>query len=236
MNLSISKIRTYKTCPLKFFYQYIQKIRVDKKEFNPLLYFKIGQYAHKYIESKIKNKELVFNSETLTKNMKKEIEKNAEFAIDFIKKFNGYEIISEMPFSLYFNEEKVIDKIKRDANFNGYIDFIAKYGKEAFVYDWKTGKKPETIDYEQLILYGYVVMKKFNLEYITIGYVYIDEKEIIEKRYTKNELMVEFANLKSEFDNISLLIESNVFNANVGKHCEFCQFGKNGKNICEYTK
>jgi len=235
MNLSVSKIRIYKTCPLRYFYQYIQKVKVNKKDFNPL-YLKIGQYAHKFIESKIKNKELVFNSETLTEDMKRNIENNANFAIEFAKKFENYKIVSEMPFSIYFDEERIIDKIKRDANFNGYIDFVAINGKHAFVYDWKTGKKPKDIDYEQIILYGFVVLKKFNVESITLGYVYIDEKEVVEKSFNKNELFVEFRNLKSEFDNIRLLINSGIFKANVGKHCEYCPYGINGNNICEGIK
>jgi ATP-dependent helicase/DNAse subunit B len=65
LGLSLSKIKLFETCAYRYYLQYFAKETFDKEDYNPK-FFKIGQFAHKYIESKIKGIECKFNSETLT--------------------------------------------------------------------------------------------------------------------------------------------------------------------------
>ena len=77
LGLSLSKIKMFDNCPYRYYLQYFKKEKIDKNDYNPK-FFKYGQFAHKYIESKIKGVECKFNSSTLTDEDKQKATDNCQ--------------------------------------------------------------------------------------------------------------------------------------------------------------
>jgi hypothetical protein len=228
INLSISKIKSYQNCQYKYYLQYIKKQKIESN-FNPK-YFKIGQFAHKYIESRIKQKELKFNSTTLSREDKKNIiAKYENIFHNYYLKDILIDCEVEVPFSLFIDENeidgfRVQKKFIRKANFNGYIDLVNIQDKVANIIDWKTGLNKSS-DFTQLLLYAKAINKLYNVNRFNLFYYYIDLNELDLKQVG----ITEVNNTMIELIDIGLEIQQKENEKEFKKnkeYCKFCPFNK----------
>jgi len=242
LGLSISKLKAFEKCPYFYYLRYIEKIKIDKKDYNPK-FFKIGQFAHKYIDSSLKGIECKFDSTTLTNDDKEQIKSRCDLILQdkLIQKLLKCNYKTEVPFSLNFNilnnSIEVKDKYSRKADIAGYIDFLAICGNTLYIIDWKTGNvapdKPET--YEQVMLYAKAALKLFgNFKKIIVGYIYIDHNEKLLKEVTPEEIDKFIYDLIARGKKIPQSKNVEDFPPNPGTHCKWCPYGKNGNNFCKY--
>lgn len=241
LGLSLSKIKMYENCSYRYFLQYIAKEKFDYKANNPK-FFKIGQFAHKYIESKIKGIECKFDSETLTDEDKQKTMGNCQsvFENPYIKSLldKGE---AEKGFSMFIDVNEpdglsATDRYSRSADFSGYIDFFVKEGATRHIIDWKTGgmKGDDDDTFMQLMLYAKAIEKLEGGSKFILSYFYVDHGKIVTREFNKDELDKKIETIVNKGISIPTQNNPKLFPANPGNVCKYCPYATNG--ICEFKK
>ena len=246
LGLSLTKIKTFEMCNYKYYLQYILKEPVDKEVFNPK-FFKIGQFAHKWIESKINNVVCNFDSETLTDEDKQKTMGNCAKVFDneYIKSILGTGE-AEKEFSLYINPTEAdgleaSPKFIKTADFHGYIDYYAKIGDTIHVVDWKTGSKRGKDDetFMQLFLYAKACQKLHGGSNVVMSYYYVDHDKIVTREMSVAELDEKIKSVVEKGIKIPTAKTPESFPATPGWGCKYCPYSKarksDGKVVCEFT-
>ena len=248
LGLSLTKIKTFDTCAYKYFLQYIKKEKYDQADFNPK-FFKVGQFAHKWIESKINGVECKFDSETLTDEDKQKTISNCSRVFDneYVKSILG-KGQAEKEFSLYINpmESDGLEasaKFSKTADFHGYIDYYAKVGDVIHVVDWKTGSKRDLSDdtFMQLMLYAKACQKLHGGSKFVLSYYYVDmkSKNLATREFTLAELDEKIAAIVTKGVNIPKGDNESSFPAKPGWYCKYCPYSQNRSSDntvpCKYT-
>lgn len=246
LGLSLSKIKTHENCPYKYYLQYLAKEKYDKEDYNPK-FFKVGQFAHKWIESKIKGTACEFNSSTLTDEDKSNISGNCAkvFDNDYVKSILG-KGESEKEFSMYINPSEIDGleakgKASRSADFQGYIDYYAKTGSLVHIVDWKTGSKKGKDDdtFMQLFLYAKACQKLHGGTKFKLSFYYIDHNKLVTRELNLSELNTKIETIVNKGINIPTQKNPNMFPAKPGWMCKYCPYSKvrsSDKKIpCEFT-
>jgi len=248
LSLSITKLKVYESCPYRYYLQNIVKEKVPKSEYNPK-FFKIGQYAHKYMESKFKNIPCQFKSSSLTKDDYENTSKKCDIALEtpFVKKLLNLDYETEMPFSMNFMSDgtvEVSDKYSRKSDFAGFIDYygIDKKENTLYVIDWKTGNVAKDNDetFLQVYLYAYalnVILKTRPFDKIVVGYYYLDHNEKLIREVKMTDLQRTIENLISRGLEIPHSDKAEDFPATPSEFvCKWCPYGYNGTGSCEFKK
>lgn len=227
-----SKISCYNTCPRKFKFSYIDKIKV----FSQNKALEKGTRVHQIIElwhPKMYEKNLpLFNYSLLDEDEQKNVEK---LALDFCKSDLGIEYLLH-PGSLGHEIHMGLDKRLQPTNYHnpeallrGKIDYLIKTGDTVKVVDWKTGKVPDQMymDNKQVMLYAIWVFNMFkDVEVVMADYVYVEHNE----RYTFSFTKEFYKNYtKTYADNIKKIEIDNEFEKNPGVLCNWCDFKENCK-------
>lgn len=180
---SYSKLSVFEGCPLRFKFQYIDKI---KQEFRSEALVK-GSNVHEILENfgtkKIENTEA---DQIVRKFVKSEVA--SKYLRPLCRKEKS---VREISIGLDTNLEPCEYKSK-NALYRGKIDFICVIDNALNLCDYKTGKYKEESyqDYRQLIFYALYFFKKYNIEKIRISYIYVEQNlensMILERKYLSN--------------------------------------------------
>lgn len=211
---SFSKISTYKECPLKYKYRYI-----DKLPSKPSIHLIKGSKVHKLLE----------NYENITPGEYFDVVRN------FAESELGQEILSKPS----IREHKIKldarlranDELKKDeTRFIGFIDRINVHDGVDLI-DFKTGKykEPKYQDFEQLILYSLYMFDKFDIDEIKLRFVYVEhniENTLIFKRESADFYRTQ---LKADIEKIENDTE---FKKCPGPLCPWCDY----RDLCNSTK
>lgn len=228
---SYSRIQTYNTCPYKFKLQYIDKIESCTPINNSNMI--IGKISHEILENKFNN---VSTNERLDKSYNSNDIKIAEKKINkFINENDIYKKISQEIIPIEVEMNIGIDDILNPCDYNdiyvllrGSIDFFGKH-KETGKYiicDWKTGKyRDYSQGLNQLALYAYYILKKYNLKEIVTFFVFIDSNKFIKKKFTLDEAEQE---IQKYMDNIMVINKDREFKKKINNLCSYCQY----RDIC----
>lgn len=219
---SYSKISTYKSCPKKFKYQYIDKI--GKFESFPALVK--GSTIHYIIEN------LKLDQSLYTDEMKQNISDYPE-TIDIVMNFRNSDLgkkylldIDKEPiqeFKLGLTKTLDTNSYNKESLFNGIIDYICVKSGELYLVDWKSGKYRDNRyqDYNQLLYYSIYFFQKYKIQKINISFVYVEhnlENDI--------ELDIKYLdNYKRELlSSIKTIEEDTDFLENKSRLCDYCGF------------
>jgi ATP-dependent exoDNAse (exonuclease V) beta subunit len=247
LGLSLTKIKTFDGCNYKYYLQYILKEPYDKAAFNPK-YFKIGQFAHKWIESEIKGVVCDFDSSTLTDEDKQKTIGNCAkvFQNEYIKS-----IIDkgepEKEFSLYITPTEsdgleAKPTFLKNADFHGYIDYYAKIGDTIHIIDWKTGGYKKNTDddtFMQLFLYAKACQKLDDGNNFVLSYYYLDHAKIVTQELSISELDAKIEAVVKKGITIPTKNDESLFPASPSWACKLCPYSKvrSSDNIipCKFT-
>lgn len=232
---SYSKISTFKSCPLKFKFQYIDKIP-GKMDTVALIK---GRTIHYLIEnSHLGESEY---SEEMKQNIKDypealEIKKNFEnsnLGIKYLKNIDK-PAMNEYKLGLSLSLEGI--EYSKDSLFNGIVDYICVKSGYLYLIDFKSGKykEPKYQDYNQLLFYAIYFFQKYKIPKIIISFVYVEhdiENDI--------ELNIEYLdNYKRELLTSIVDIESCTdFQPKTSRLCDYCGFQEICvRNLCRKLK
>ena len=224
---SYSKISTYQQCPLKYKFQYIDKIPTK-----PSIHLIKGSKIHKLLE----------NFESFEYNP------NTEYH-DIVKSFMdsslGIEILSKPSIrehQIKLNENLRADDslTKKETRFIGYIDRINVYvettpldetSKNVELIDFKTGKykEPKYQDFQQLILYSIYMFDKYEIDSILLRFVYVEHN--LENSLLLNRSSTEIYRSQLQKD-IETIESDTIFKKNQSPLCPWCDY----QQICQNFK
>jgi putative RecB family exonuclease len=229
---------TFKQCPQKFKYRYIDGIERDV----PQRHLTVGKIVHSLLEhynlplsekiKVLKNDEELRNDEFFTKETIKECIGiyNNFMDSDLGKEiFSRHILVTELGAALD-KKLKPDSFLNPDVLFRGKIDMVSVDVKNQMVYitDWKTGKDKSTGIYEQtpdqLILYGTYYFEKMDVPEITLEYVFVEHntRKTFKMTRDKKEDYKKF--LVRSIYNVEKKIKNNEFEANYTPLCNFCEY------------
>lgn len=210
-NYSPNMLKTYKSCPLKYKFKYIDKISLPQKA----SFFEKGKKVHALANYYLMGNDISKFEPTLNESEKEAWNnlKNNEF------------------FNLeYVNSEYNLSCKVGDFWIGGRLDAIVRKGNNLYILDYKTGsipQNPET-DYQTMVYLLCLSGAPFITPQNNLKFVYIDLKN-------NQNCVIDFnQDIKSEYEKAIIKICSSIENAQYPediehqKMCNFCEY----KKIC----
>jgi len=244
--ISYSKITTYKDCPKKYHFAYIQKLPRQEKPFTVF-----GQFCHEVLENfhryylDDKTKDISFieamqkSFSSARENWKDKLTKeqtDEAYAIllDYLMIISA-EKEDEKPIILDV-EKKIWTPINDEIILYGYIDRVQKdVDGTLHVIDYKTTKDPKYLkDRTQLLLYGYsLFVEDDSIEKIRTSYILLKHKmRYMTAEHSKDELVAAKDALLKRWREV---IEDKIFRATPAKfkctYCDYIDHCKEGKDL-----
>lgn len=241
MHLSYSALETYKQCPLKYKYQYIDKIRTPKSKdavfgtlvHNTLRFIHEPGFSPPSLEDALDRFARDWNTEVWDS----EAEERSAFAqgIDMIRKYyrdndpRAFDIIAlESPFQL-----EIVDPDTPDTphSIKGIIDRIDKTPTGYEIIDYKTARKmpaQESVDKNlQLTIYLQAFLDRYprernNLANITVSLYFVKHGVKLSSTRTEDDLR----RVDDLFRDAIRQIESSAFDPRVNPLCDWCGYQK----------
>ena len=231
---SQNSINTYKSCPLKFKYKYIDKINWRQDDIGSREYYEslvVGSEFHLLCERYFSNIPLGINKNTNPKFIK---------WIDKIRKL--LPMCSESRHMMYLPEYEIRYSIDENIITAKY-DLIIIKDNSIEIWDWKTENKK--VDYKNaqnriqtivyMLLAKEVIPKLYNIDVdfknISMKYYQPEfEDEPITISYSEE---IHNSYKKRIIDYINMIKESKYLTSKNTNHCKYCEFNKlcNGQDV-----
>ena len=207
-NYSPNMLKTYDNCAKKFYYQYIENLRVPQDASKFEKGKKIHALANYFLQGvNISRIETALSAEEL----------------------NVWNLLLENPFfrkDYYRSEYQISCKINKYW-IGGRLDAVVRDFDDYYILDYKTGSIPANFQYDyQTMIYLLCLDKILKSDYHTLSFVYINLKE-------KNNCVVKFNDIlrveyeKKIVDMCSKIELDRVYNPNISK-CSMCEY----KRLC----
>lgn len=247
-HISVSRKKTYDTCPYQYRYRYHLKTpRPGEEPF----YFVYGKMIHKIAEEYVRGKAQRPIGEIAEDVLRGKIE------LEPGKKMPPLPSEYKAKLQPHLRAvQKLTDKVGTDGYLEwpfeydldpphgrtivGFIDrLIIKNGK-AYIIDYKTTKKGkwrvnnDTVKQDlQLRAYSRVVQREFGIEpqNIRAALYYLEGEDIVAVSYGQNSLLLAESDLKDTFIEIQQSNADKVWGT-PGQHCNFCDY----KTICPHAQ
>lgn len=212
MNWSYTKLSKYEKCPAAFNYKYN---------------FKIADPAGPAAQRGTKLHETV---EAFTKGEISELPETIHHSA-LIKQLKTDGGVAEA--ELYFNDKwELVPK-------EGYwcvmkLDVLVDFGKQATVWDYKSGRFYES-HYDQLMLYSLGALIKFpNAELVQSGAIYIDKPELTP--ITRTAYPEQLPSLKEHYERrVERMVEDREYRPTPSKDaCQWCAYSKKKGGPCQF--
>ena len=217
-NFSPNMIKTYQTCPKKYYFQYVENISVPKS----VLPFEKGKKIHalaNYYLQKVK----IDRIETALNEQEREIwellKQNPFYNLDYVK--------SEFTLSIKLTPHPALSPNKQGNNsywLGGRLDALVKTDKDYYILDYKTGSIPKTPEFDPQTMIYLLCADRYLKEYNSLSFVYIDLKN-------KQNHVIKFTpELKTKYEDELLKIctqidSDSIFKCN-SESCKYCEYGK----------
>ena len=233
MKLSKSKVNSYLKCPLEFKFQYIDEIEVPENE-----YMALGSDVH-LIAEKFSERFGDDISDIDTYNELLKIAHELDMGYDLTEHIDNLssffdEIFSENNYSLFSNEEYLLDEENR---FSGICDIIlGDENNELVVIDYKTSKSSSFSKYRrELCYYKLLVENVYNRKVSAVGVFFtkngrlrlldVCEEDNKRKYLNQNEIDEAVDTLR----HVRQSINNEIFPVRKQFLCRYCTY----KDICD---
>lgn len=227
---SHSKISTHQQCPAKFKFKYIDKIQEPQI---PQIHFDKGTFIHLLLEhngdlNKVKASpdfKEVYSHGLITPAQYKEYFKMYKTFIDSTAGksiLKRKEIMKE--FAIGLTPDLEMTKYDApDAILRGYIDaaYVDEKSDTLILIDWKTGKLPRDVSFQQLMFYAISLFSKMPFDRILIMYAYIEHCKV-EKTMLKREDLPKYKKALNQL--IGQIELDTVFPKNETALCNWCSY------------
>ena len=225
-NFSPNMIKTYQTCPKKYYFQYVENISMPKSA----LPFEKGKKIHalaNYYLQKIK----IDRIETALNKQEKEIwellRQNPFYNKDYVKSEFTLSIkLTPLPLGKGAVAGELVSHADAGEGYwlGGRLDALVQTGENYFILDYKTGSIPKNPEYDVQTMIYLLCADKYLKNYNSLSFVYIDLKN-------RQNHVIEFTpELKTKYEEelykICTQIDSDsLFKCNPDS-CKYCEYGK----------
>lgn len=237
LKLSASSMKTYDQCPLKYKYNYIDKL--PRKEWD---HFSLGNLCHRTLE--------IFHQTYMKEGTsKRSLSKLMSYSFALARKeFGGIHknilveakgLIRDYLDSVARNEMPLVKGVETQFNFNlekdilvrGYLDRIDIMKNGIFhIVDYKTTKNTKYLDSFQLLIYGLWLKHKYpHINNFKASYILLRYKSKLKSFDFNTEDIIKCKKKIIEYANsINTSINENTWTPVPGKLCNWCDF----KQVC----
>ena len=228
--LSVSKVKTFKDCPAKFRYGYIEKL--PRKTWDFHVYGKFAHAILEYFHQKIIDGDTRSHNEIMGESFKLATEEYKSTLLSSQKK-EIYVMMCAYLNNLGKSDNKVIDveenfyiDIDGKVLLNGFIDRVQMDEDNILhVADYKTSKSKSYLknDFMQLKTYAFVkCLQDPSLEKVRTSYIMLRHKfEFITKEFTRKEVM----KVEDEFLKYAEEIKAEkLWRPNASRLCSYCDY------------
>ncbi len=237
--LSYSALETFRSCPLKYKFAYIDKLPVAQNgvmQFGSLMHKVMEElYAHQMLPISKEELQHVFSSGWKPHLYNDQYQADYDFQSGLAIIEREWQKKQQEPEPTTIAREKYfLLPIAPEFDLTGRIDRIDKIGPQALeIIDYKTGRsvpsEPEVRNNLQLAIY-----------YLALLRLWPDTKEVkLSLYYLRADMKVGFVadnalleKAKAELSSLVEEIRSSTYKPNPGKHCDFCDF----KSQCPLMK
>ena len=235
-NFSPNMIKTYQSCPKKYYFQYVENINVPKSS----LPFEKGKKIHalaNYHLQKIK----IDRIETALTPQEREIwellKANPFYNMDYLKSeftlnisLTPHPTLSHTAYSLTQLVPRRFELVspkgrgKNSYWLGGRLDAIVHNGDDYYILDYKTGSIPKNPEFDPQTMIYLLCADRYLKDYHSLLFVYIDLKN-------KQNYVVQFNEQLKERYEKELINICNVINTDTAYQCNAasCRY-------CEYNK
>jgi putative RecB family exonuclease len=258
MIYSHSRLETFKTCPKKFYYNYIEKPDIEKKNsieafmgsmvhlaleklytdlkflkqnsLDQILEYYLECWNNEYDENKIE----IVRSDYSQKNYK---EMGKQYLTEYYNRYKPFDqgktigLEMKIPIRFYDADSEIL------YNLVGYIDRLTLLSEDHIeIHDYKTNKNPknqiELDSDKQLALYQIAIEKMFpNVKKIDLVWHFLSANLEMRSSRTKDQLECLEKDIVSTIKKIESAIQREDFPAKSSALCDWCEF----KGICPMT-
>ena len=196
-------LKTFKECPKKYYYKYVEKISVPQKS-TP---FEKGKKVHALANYYLK-------SEDISK-LEKVLTHDETHAWNLLKSNEYFQ-------KTYVNSEYNLSCKIGDFWVGGRIDALVKDGDDYYILDYKTGAVPQDPEHDYQTIVYLLAVSKFLKTYNSLTFVYIDLKNNMNHK-------IKFTQ-KDEYEAELLKICTQItctqnFSQNTAR-CKYCEYNK----------
>ena len=217
-NFSPNMIKTYQTCPKKYYFQYVENISMPKSTTPFEKGKKIHALANYYLQ-KIK----IDRIETALNDQEREVwellKQNPYYNMDCVK--------SEFTLSIKLTPHPTLSSNWRGNNLywlGGRLDALVRTDENYYILDYKTGTIPQNPEFDPQTMIYLLCADKYLKNYKSLSFVYIDLKN-------KQNHVIEFTpELKTKYEQELNKICNNIDSDKIFKcntdACKYCEFNK----------
>lgn len=219
-NFSPNMLKTYKTCPKKFYYQYIEGVRVPQSS-TP---FEKGKKIHALANYYLQGVNITRIETALTpveKDLWNLLLDNPFYKKDCLK--------TEFQLSCKLNLNEGANEIAGCVEnspvwIGGRLDAVVHDGDEYYILDYKTGSTPKNPEYDYQTMVYLLCLDRYLKQYDSLSFVYINLKD-------KQNYVIKFneqAKIKYEQQVIEMcgrILKDTLYTPNIN-NCKFCEFAK----------
>lgn len=204
-SFSPNMLKTYKTCPRKFYYQYIESVRVPMSS-RP---FEKGKKIHALANYFLQGVNIARIETALTQDERavwKLLLENEFFQKDYVN--------SEFQLSCKVGKYWI----------GGRLDAVVRAGDDYFILDYKTGSTPKNPEFDYQTMVYLLCLDKFLKDYNSLSFVYINLKD-------KQNYVIKFNDLaRLKYEQLILercegIVKDTIYNSNPSS-CKYCEFAK----------
>lgn len=216
-NFSPNMLKTFESCPVKYYFKYIKKVSVPQKASFFEKGKKIHALAHYYLRG-----DNISKLETALTSDEKHIWESLKANSYFQKKY----VNSEYNLSCKIGDFWVggrLDALMKEKNGHSESD---SESFDYFILDYKTGSIPKTPEKDYQTMVYLLCADKFIKNYNSLKFIYIDLKN-------NENYAVEFhkdikVNYENSIKSIVERINKYTFDSDIehSKKCEFCEYQK----------
>lgn len=208
-NFSPNMLKTFESCPLKYYYKYVQRVSVPQKA----SFFEKGKKVHALAHYYLRGDNISKLETALTHEEK--------------------QVWESLKNNTYFQKNYVNSEYNLSCKIDGFwiggrLDALMKDNNDYFILDYKTGSIPKNPEKDYQTMVYLLSADKFLKEYNSLNFIYIDLKN--NENYT-----VQFDNsLKEVYENCIKDICERITSCSLdiekehSKKCDFCEY----KKIC----
>lgn len=202
-NFSPNMLKTFKECPKKYYYKYVEKISVPQKS-TP---FEKGKKIHALANYYLKGEDI--------SKLEKVLTPDETHAWNLLKSNEYFQ-------KTYVNSEYNLSCKIGDFWVGGRIDALVKDGDDYYILDYKTGAVPQDPEHDYQTIVYLLAVSKFLKTCNSLTFVYIDLKNNMNHKIKFNK--------KDEYETELLKICTQItgmqnFPSNTNR-CKYCEYNK----------
>lgn len=207
--LSPNMLKTFKECPRKFDFRYLQDIQMPVND----EIFEFGKNIHALASYYLRKENIDKMEKSLTP---KELE-----VWGYLKacKYFSYDVIN--------TEYNLAVRIGKHF-FGGRLDALVKDGEKYYILDYKTGSAPKDAKYDyQTMIYILCVKEFFKTDNITFVYLDLRHKEEVLIPFTKeieDDYKKRLLEISNKIDNYETCSKKTECNQNQSKDISSCEY------------